>query len=98
MLLSQENIIWDSVLLTDKKVSPLEVLTAVREEISKKDYDPFYLTVLGPQFECARKYKQICTSQENMQKDKKAIICINMHFVYIPVSNYDQNMWFFTNR
>jgi hypothetical protein len=43
------------LLLTDKKISPLEVLTAVREEISKKDYDPFYLTVLGPQFECALK-------------------------------------------
>jgi hypothetical protein len=41
------------VLLTDKKISSLEVLTAVREEISKTDYDPFYLTVLGPQFECA---------------------------------------------
>jgi hypothetical protein len=40
------------LLLTDKKISPLEVLTAVREEISKKDYDRFYLTVLGPQFEC----------------------------------------------
>jgi hypothetical protein len=35
------------VLLTDKKISLLEVLTAVREEISKTDYDPFYLTVLG---------------------------------------------------
>jgi hypothetical protein len=43
------------LLLTDKKISPLEVLTAVREEISKKDYDPFYLTVLGPQLECALK-------------------------------------------
>jgi hypothetical protein len=41
------------VLLIDKQISPLEVLTAVREEISKTDYDPFYLTVLGPQFECA---------------------------------------------
>jgi hypothetical protein len=29
-------------------------LPAVREEISKNDYDPFYLTVLEPQIECAQ--------------------------------------------
>jgi hypothetical protein len=34
-------------------------LTAVREEISKKDFDPFYLTVLGPQFEGAPKFVDI---------------------------------------